>query len=785
MTGRARLTAYAAVATMGSATALGAVFAGWGWLLPVAGGVAVVAVVAELVRRSPLPAFFGPILVAAAVTCYVTAVYAGATAYWHVVPSAPAFSALDRLARGGFSDSRVLATPVPTHRGLLLITVVGMAAVALLVDLFAVVMRRAALAGIPLLAVFALCTSLARHGTGWLPFAVAAAGFLALLLADSRERLARWGRSLAFDRAAPRISWSDADNLPSPLSVLGRRIGVTAIAIAAVVPILVPGLRGGVPHHGGQGSGPGASSSVVTINPIVTLRAQLNSARAVPVFRVRTSADDPPYLRLTSLDRFDGTTFWPSTLVAPAEAQVKRGITAPHPAGPTVRTTVSVANLSVRWLPLPVQVQSVDAPGDWRYDAGSNTVFSARRTTQGLKYSALSITPSPTAEALRQAGAPDLSVRRYLDLPPDLPADIRDLTDAVTAKATTAFDKALAIQNYLTSPPFVYDTHVAQPASLSALDDFLRVTHTGFCQQYATAMAVMARAEGLPSRVAVGFTRGEQQPDGTWLVTTHDAHAWPELYFSGFGWLPFEPTPRGDGQATPPAFTQNRPGAGSAQQPSSRSDTVRPKSSSALHRDRRFDAANAGDGRRGAAGAAHGRHYARTALLWALVALLICGLVGPWSVHALTRRRRWQQALSSADRADAAWAELRASAIDAGVEWVDGLTPQATARVLRAEAAGLRAEHGATLDRVVATIERAWYSAEPDGAAADGLRADVGRLRAALAAQLGMVGRVTMVVWPPSTLRAIAAALGRVGDLLNVLDVTGARLRARIATRQA
>src|SRR5439155_506436 len=81
---------------------------------------------------------------------------------------------------------------------------------------------------------------------------------------------------------------------------------------------------------------------------------------------------------------------------------------------------------------------------------------------------------------------------------------------------------------------------------------------------FAAAMTVLARIERIPARVAVGFTRGDKQADGTWLVKSHDAHAWPELYFTGYGWLPFEPTPRGDGQAIAPTFTQ----AGSSTGPS-------------------------------------------------------------------------------------------------------------------------------------------------------------------------------------------------------------------------
>ena len=77
------------------------------------------------------------------------------------------------------------------------------------------------------------------------------------------------------------------------------------------------------------------------------------------------------------------------------------------------------------------------------------------------------------------------------------------------------------------------------------LVDFLNKKR-GFCQQFAGAFAVMAREVNLPSRVVVGFVPGDKQPDGSYSVTWHDAHAWPEVFFQGTGWVRFEPTPRSD-----------------------------------------------------------------------------------------------------------------------------------------------------------------------------------------------------------------------------------------------
>ena len=783
MTNRLRLTVHAALATVCASISLSAVFANMRWLMPVVGGIALVAILSELVRRTPIPAFLGPILASGAVLCYVTWLYTRAAAYGDVFPTGTSLSQLADLARAGFHDIRNLATPVPARSGLVLITVVGLAAVELVVDLLAVTLRRAALAGLPLLSVFALCTSVSKHGVGWIPFGIASGGYLWLLLADAKDRVTRWGRTLGIEQGT-RITWADTGVAPSPLSALGRRIGFTAIAIGVLVPMLVPGLHGGLPKSGGGGDGPGhGSSDVVTINPIVTVRADLTSANPIPVLSFTTSDPAPEYLRLTSLDHFDGTTFSPSTLTAKAQQQVKRGIAAPVTPGSEVTTKVSVRNLAVHWLPLPTQVQSVNVTGDWRYDAGSNTVFSARNDTSGVTYTAVSIHPGWTAEAL--AGAAQIApgdLPSYLELPQDLSPDFTDLVQSITAKAKTPFDKAIAIQDYLTNPSFSYDTTIRTPQGADALHEFLFTTKRGFCQQYSAAMAVLARLVNIPSRVAVGFTRGEQQSNGSYLVTTHDAHAWPELYFDGFGWVAFEPTPRGDGQAVEPTYTHGAStpvtGGNNPDVPSKTSTGADNKTAAdkkGLER---------GDNPSTAAAAAAKHHSSkRHLLLWTIVALLALALPLPALMHWVGRHRRWRNAHDPVSVAHAAWSELRTSAIDAGLDWQDGLTPRATARMLATQAAIAGADLSA-LDRVIESEQRARYAAAARTVSARDLQADLDHVRHSLFAGRSTGQHFVMLLWPRSTLRAIRDVTGRIADVLDALDLGGAKLSAWLHQRR-
>jgi transglutaminase-like putative cysteine protease len=748
-----------------------------------------------------LPSALGPLLAAGGLLVYLTAVYAGAEAWGHVIPNGAAMQALGDVARDGFADVRKLGTPVPTRDGLVLITTVGIAMVALVVDLLAVTMRKAALAGLPLLSIFALCTSLAKDGAGWVPFSIGTAGYLWLLLADSRDRLARWGRPMGFDREArPRFNWSDNEVMPSPLTVMGRRIGLSAIAIAVVVPVLIPGLRGGVPHSGdggGLGLGGGGSQSKTTINPIVSVTSQLAESTPHDVMRVQTSDPDPGYLRLTSLDQFDGRTFSPSKLEAPESARVSEGIAAPPVPGNRQTTHVDVGDdFDVAWLPLPQQVTAVEVDGDWRYDPVANTVFSARDDTEGLSYDVTSVTPAWTASDLEQAvtGTADENVVHLTDLP-DIPPAVGTLTQQVIAGAQSPFEEALKIQDFLTSSPFVYDLSAPQTDSGDALAQFLIVTHRGFCQQFATSMAVMARIAGIPSRIAVGFTRGEHQQDGSWLVTTKDAHAWPELYLGGYGWVPFEPTPRGDGQAQAPSYTTETDGSpvdpANPDQGNNNGKGGKGQTQNGASKHDRLDNAldgfpidltGGGGGTTPTAG-----HPVRQTLLWIAAGLLALLLVVPSIARVLVRRRRWARAVSPVERADAAWEELRACAIDARAGWVDGLSPRATARALRMEVGGLATAELRALDRIVDSVQRAWYAPARSSmaAAADTLEDDVASIRIALFSEATVRERFVLHAWPRSTMRDAAALVGRIGAVLDAADLAGARVRARLWPRHA
>jgi hypothetical protein len=165
--------------------------------------------------------------------------------------------------------------------------------------------------------------------------------------------------------------------------------------------------------------------------------------------------------------------------------------------------------------------------------------------TSARKYEVDSVIPDATERQLREAGSvyPDWIRRRYLQLPAALPDRVSTLAINLTASAVTPFDQALAIQEYLRRQ-YTYSLDItAAPPGRDVVDYFLFDSRTGYCDYYASAMVVLARAAGIPARLASGYGPGSFNLDQLqFVVVEADAHSWPEVYFPDIGWVEFEPT---------------------------------------------------------------------------------------------------------------------------------------------------------------------------------------------------------------------------------------------------
>jgi transglutaminase-like putative cysteine protease len=182
------------------------------------------------------------------------------------------------------------------------------------------------------------------------------------------------------------------------------------------------------------------------------------------------------------------------------------------------------------------------------------------------RYTAQTRLNLPAAEQLRAARLADVPpqiLARYTALPDSLPGRVRDLArQAVSAAPGAPYDQARAIEAFLHQYPYSLDLPTP-PAGVDIVDYFLFDRQTGFCDYFASAMVVMARAVGLPARLGVGFLQAPADANGVQTVRQINAHSWAEVYFAGYGWVEFEPTPpfAGATPAAPSAVGTVVPGA--------------------------------------------------------------------------------------------------------------------------------------------------------------------------------------------------------------------------------
>ena len=519
LAGSVRMPLAAAFATITAAICLGPVFLTGAWFFPTVFAVVAVGIGSEVARRMSASRTTVPLGGLVGLLLYLLLRYAHDEALLGFLPWTGSIDRLGELASSGRTDINQYAAPIGVSPGIELITVAGVGLIALLVDTLAVTFRRAALAGLPLLVLYTVPTAVAPEGVSWVAFAVAGIAFLTLLLAESRERVNRWGRPMRYSVA--RENWKP-DVETAPLSQVGRRVGATALGLALIVPAVLPDLStssfgfGG----GGFGNGGGGGDKIKVLNPILRLGENLRRGENTPVIRY---SGRPTYLRLVGADEFTGDVWQPSELsVSRDDNDVEDGLSRPPGLGGAVATVkrrykIEVFDLAQTWLPLPYPATRVDnIDGTWLYDSSTFNAFGENSSTQQLDYEVRALSVRPTPEQLRAAGAAPPSVRRYLKLPRDLDPEIKQIAEQETEGQTTGYDRALALQDWLRDPAeFTYsqtlDSSVTDGPGEQAILGFLQ-TRQGYCVQFASSMAVMARLLGIPARVAIGFATGDREP---------------------------------------------------------------------------------------------------------------------------------------------------------------------------------------------------------------------------------------------------------------------------------
>jgi hypothetical protein len=329
-----------------------------------------------------------------------------------------------------------------------------------------------------------------------------------------------------------------------------RRIARVILAVAAVVAFIVV-----VTREVEVVTPADEPSPTVPVDPLVDIRSRLVNRGDIELFTVST--DTPRYLGLTSLGVFDGTRWLPlAEDLRPAD-----GPLGDAPAGSeTVVQNISIGKLAGQLAPAArTPISAVSQGGrslQWANTAGALFVDGGLET--GFKYQVTSADIDPSPDALRQAtvkGADPV----YYTLPDSVPNEVRALAQQVTAQATTPYDQARALQDWFRAN-FMYSLTVQLGHSNDAMINFLSI-RKGYCEQFSGTFAAMARSLGLPTRVVVGFSPGLLGADGLYHVAGRHAHAWDEVWFDGYGWVLFDPTP---GRGAPGA--EEHTGAAAAQQ---------------------------------------------------------------------------------------------------------------------------------------------------------------------------------------------------------------------------
>ena len=379
-------------------------------------------------------------------------------------------------------------------------------------------------------------------------------------------------------------------------AAMASLLGIGSIAVASSAADVITEY-GNAPWRGGTGLGPGPGSGV-SYDGLVELQQRILNQSETPVFTARLAADTPPgvnpYWKVDTLDTFNGEE-WSRSDTSSSRYDLAQPVVEPWNLyrGTTTEILQTVQIQALRSVlaptagtPLEIQDPSEEAESprfaDEFYAVGGVSVGVAGGLDSQDRYQLRTATIdrdadlgtlatdsagelSPIFAAAREAGEfphePNLVAttgvslpdrESYLDLPTSTPAGIGQVAREVTAGHTTDFEAGWMLQSWFRDEGnFEYSVEVTTGHDSLALDDWLNDQtsvnyRVGYCEQFAAAMAVLARSIDIPSRVVWGFTPGDVDEDQIITVRDTNAHAWVELWIEPYGWFPFDPTPRAE-----------------------------------------------------------------------------------------------------------------------------------------------------------------------------------------------------------------------------------------------
>jgi transglutaminase-like putative cysteine protease len=644
-----------AIMSVASVLSLRRVFDSGSFLAPAISSVLLAHLVAALLRRRRVPQGITVPVTALAAVLFVTWAHLRATTTLGFVPTPDTLTLAREQIREALEVFGEVTPPAPVLPGFVLIACLGAWMMALTADLAAFRARAQLEAIIPAATLFVFGGAL---GTGGNRLPIAALFIGATLLHWLSQR------ALA---ASSSPTWLASPQGGSTRPLLRVGAGLVAVGVLAAV-VVGPRLPGAdaqaiVPWRATDRDTPDAR---VTVSPLVDIKSRLVDQSNTIAFRVRSTQS--AYWRLTSLEAFNGSQWTSNGEYEPATGRLGSDVDTSQANVRQVRSSFEIEALSQFWLPAPFRPVELDGT-DARYDTDSNSLVTEEETATGLRYSVTAAVPTLTDEQLARVApiAPGSIVAEYTKLPSEFSPEVQRLAGQIIRGTSTQYEKARALQDHFRSGIYTYDLTVEKGHGENALEHFLFETRRGYCEQFAGAYAAMARAVGLPSRVAVGFTPGELDPvTGEYVVRGANGHAWPEVYLNGYGWVAFEPTP---GRGMPGAERYTDVPAAQAPPPSPTTPTTQPEqtpttgggstTTTTVAPAAPDDVASAGDS---------GSTWPRVLVL---VAAVVVGLPLLWVVVLAAlrtgRRRRRRRAATTPDaRVLVAWDEATESLARAG-----------------------------------------------------------------------------------------------------------------------
>ncbi len=678
-----------AAAILTGATALGTPISGHSWVLPLVEVVAVIWLVGVGGRliRLPTGATVGLQLVGFVIA--MTSLFTS-TGIGGVLPNSSAVAEARGLLSGAWDQIVGTAPPAPSTPELSFLIALAIGCAAFIADFLVAEAAAPALVALPLLCLYSVPASIATTMLPWYSFALPAVLYAVLLAVTGhrgRRTRSRAGIGLAANGGA-----------------------ITALATAGALLIASAatgiGTTGRLPHTSGGGNG------AIGLSPLASLRGSLAQSKAVNVL-VASGLRTPDYFRTVSLSDWTNNQGWSLGPLSADIPDVDGPLNGATPLPTDSRVTVVTQGYQDRFLPILGGTSAISGLNQtWNFDAALDTVFRTDRVKPGPYL--LDVRQSKPSAAELEAdstiGGGQLTETGAL-------ADsVAATAQEVTAGQTGAFDKAEALVQWFTDPAngFVYSLDVKPGDSGDALVDFLS-NKQGFCEQYAAAMAVMLRSLNIPTRVAVGFTQGVRQPNGSFLITSHDAHAWVEVKFENNGWVRFDPTPPVDGQGGQQGFTAS---AGGTTSTTTSTAPITSGKSNALAADPTTKAGPSSAVPTASAGpTSPGGSSTRWVTVGLIVLAAVLGLGAllalPTALRLRRRRRRLTVARSAVfGSAEAAWSEIEDTAVDHGILPHPAESTRVTANRL-ARRAHLDSAGRARLRAVVMAAEREWYSTTP------------------------------------------------------------------------